>query len=277
MRGVWALLTCVSVGAAGACNQPVFIPENRPLSAVAAVTPPGQDPNPILSDTDLFVLPVHKPTSDQAKALQAEQTKLGLMMPVPWAGVRDFAIEVDWTIKNLSAMPNSVRVTINGGNEFGDYEPMLYIVDADNPDDEESPPNMLNNGDFIPVAGNAVLTGIFREDELAEAALDLEAITRYPAPNVGQDEPYEVLLRESSASRVGLEGIPPNDITPAVVRMNILLQSTGPAALDYVVRVRENGNPRDKLAAPGDKNLYVKTVAVLPPPVLPTANPPAAD
>jgi hypothetical protein len=59
--------------------------------------------------------------------------------------------------------------------------------------------------------------------------------------------------------------------------MNILLQATGPAVLDYTVRVRENGNPRDKLAAPGDKNLYVKTVAVLPPPVLPTANPPDAD
>jgi hypothetical protein len=262
---------------AGGCNQPVFIAENRPLSAVAQPTMAGQDANMVLSDTDLFVLPVHKPTSDEAKALKTEQEKLGLKMPVPWVGVRDVAIEVDWTIKNLSPMPNMVRVTINGGNEFGDYEPMLYVIDADNPDDQQSPPNMLNNGDFIAIDGNAVLTGIFREDELANAALDLEAVTRYPAPNVGMNEPYEVFLRNPTASRVGLEGIPANDVTPAVVRMNILLEAMAPAALDYTVRVRENGNPRDKLAAHGDKNLYVSTVAVLAPPVLPTANPPATN
>jgi hypothetical protein len=69
---------------------------------------------------------------------------------------------------------------------------------------------------------------------------------------------------------VGLEGIPTGDVTPAMVRMSILLEATGRAVFDYSVRVRENGSPRDKLAAPGDPNLYVSTAAMLPAPTAPT-------
>ena len=106
MRAVWALLTCVGVGVGGVgvggCNQPVFIAENRPALGRGAASSAGSASEPVLSDTDLFVLPVHKPiATDQAKALKAEQTQLGLMMPVPWAGLRDFEIEIDWTLKNL--------------------------------------------------------------------------------------------------------------------------------------------------------------------------------
>jgi hypothetical protein len=89
----------------------------------------------------------------------------------------------------------------------------------------------------------------------------------------GLNTPFMVLLRDSSASRVGLEGIPAGDITPAVVRIAITLQGTGPCALDYTIRVREIGNPRDKLAKKGAPNLYVSTAAVLAPPVTPMALP----
>jgi hypothetical protein len=255
---------------AAACNNPRYVPENRPLDAMTA--PPamaGMMQTDILSDTDLFVLPIRQPTDKEAQALVGEQNKLGLPMAVPWVGVRDVELQIDWTLKNLESKDITARITINGGNEFGDYDKALFVDPTAPPADQTPPPDLLGGGKFFPLAANEVRNGVFREDELREAALDLEAITRYPAPGAGMNEPFMVLVRHSSASTVGLEGIPSGDITPAMVRLNILLEATGHAVLDYSVRVRENGSPRDKLAAPGDPNLYVSTAATLPAPTVP--------
>jgi hypothetical protein len=267
-------LAVLGVGLFG-CNNPRYIQENRPLDAEMPMMMMGQmmvDPN-VLADTDLFVLPIRKPTADEKKALVAEQQKLGLPMPVPWVGLRDVDLQFDWTLKNLEQKDITARITINGGNEFGDYDKALFVDATAAPEDQTVPPDILGGGKFMPLLAGEIRSGVFREDELHEAGIDLEAITRYPAPGAGMNEPFMVLERESSASTVGLEGVPANDVTPAMVRLSILLEATGRAVLDYSVRVRENGSPRDKLAAPGDANLYVSTAAMLAPPVTPTAAP----
>jgi hypothetical protein len=269
----WGLALVAGTTVVAGCNNPRYVPENRPLQAMMQAPVMGQDPTGIMSDTDLFVLPIRQPTADEAQALVDEQNKLGLPMEVPWIGVRDVSLEINWTLKNLESMDIDARITINGGNEFGDYDKTLFVDLTAPPEDQTPPPDLLGGGKFFTMAAGEIRQGVFREDELAEAALDLESITRYPDPTAGMNQPFEVLVRHSSASQIGLEGIPAGDITPAMVRMSILLESTGQAVLDYSVRVRENGTPRDKLAAPGDADLYVSTAATLPAPATPMPAP----
>lgn len=264
----------LGVLALAACNEPVYLQETRPLEAVTAEMV-GDGPA-LFTDSDLYVLPVRKPTQKEAAALQAEQQKLGLPMPVPWAGERDFDIEIEWSIKNLDTQTVSSRVTLNGGNEFGDYVQSLYVDPNAAADDAPAPPNLLGSDELIPMAAGAVRSGVFREDELREAGLDLEVITRYPPPNAGLNAPFIAIEHNSTASSVGLENIPKGDVTPAMVRFAIRFEATGHAALDYVIRVRENGTPGNKLA-PGGKDLYVSTAAVLPAPVQPTPTTGAAS
>ena len=259
------ILLCALVGA---CNNPVYVQQNRPLEAMAPpIMVAGGDG--LFTDTDLFVLPVRQPTQAERQKLSDEQQKLGLSMPVPWVGERDVDIQIEWSLKNLEAKAIDARVTINGGNEFGDYDKSLFVDVTAPPADQTAPPDMLGGGKLSALAAGEVRHGVFREDELREAGLDLEAITRYPPPDAGINTPFQVLVRQSSASRIGLEAIPARDVTPAMVRMNILLEATGHATFEYSVRVRENGDPRDKLAVPGEANLYVSTDAVLAPPTMP--------
>lgn len=254
---------------AAGCNNPRYVQENRPLEAMQQAAMPGQDAPSLLSDTDLFVLPIRQPTAEEAQKLVDEQTKLGLTMPVPWVAERDVALQVEWTLKNLEDKEIAARVTINGGNEFGDYDKTLYVDITAPAADQTAPPDLLGGGKLFPMAAGEIRNGVFREDELTEAGLDLEAITRYPSPGAGINAPFMVLVRHSSASRIGLEAVPANDVTPAMVRMNILLEASGRAVFDYSVRVREKGDPRDKLATVGDPDLYVSTAAVLAAPAAP--------
>ena len=250
------------------CNVPVFVDENRPLEALLpAGTMPGGDV--MFSDSDLFVLPIRKPTSKEAQALVDEQTKRGLPMPVPWVAARDVDIEILWTMKNLESSPIGTRLTMNGGNEFGDYDKALYNDPAAAAADQPKLPDIMGTGALVTLEAGATRSGLFREDQLREAGLDLEVITRYPPANGGANTPFIVLERNSTASSIGLDGIPKGDITPAMVRLAILFQSTGHAVLDYSVRVREKGTPGDKLAQKIAPDLYVSTAAMLAPAVTP--------
>jgi hypothetical protein len=183
---------------------------------------------------------------------------------VPWAATRDFAIEVEWSAKNLGDTDVTAYLILNGGNEFGDYVPSLYIDPTQNVEDQTPPPPLLG-GSPIAIPAHATQLGVFREDQMDEAALDLEAITRYPT-NVLQT-PFEVIAHDSSASRIGLEAIPPKDVTPAFVRLQFGLSADGHVVVDYTVRVRDRSG--DKLSTPTAKNLYVNTAAMLAPPVAP--------
>ena len=76
---VWSALASIApivVGTllAPGCNNPRYVQENRPLEAqAAAMAMPGD----LLTDTDLFVLPIRQPTADEAQRLADEQTRLG--------------------------------------------------------------------------------------------------------------------------------------------------------------------------------------------------------
>jgi hypothetical protein len=244
--------------AATGCNDPTFLSERRPLETQMGM-------NGYTSDSDLYVLPVRMPTDAERRALMTEQQRDMLPMPVPWAGLRDFDIEIEWSVKNLEHTPQKAYFTINGGDEFGDYQPMLYLDPTVNAADQTPPPPIFVAAP-LDLAADEVQVGQFREDQLAEAAHDLEAIIRYPDPMNVRATPYEVLVHDSTVSQIGLENVPAADVTPAMVRFALNISSQGHVAADYTVRVRDHNN---KLASPTAMNLYVPTATTLPPVVAP--------
>ncbi|MGZ3427713.1 MAG: hypothetical protein ACXVCV_13740 [Polyangia bacterium] len=246
--------------AAFGCNDPTYLAEKAPIETQAAMMGGGFAPA-----TDLYVLPVRQPTQAERQALQKLQQQLMLPDAVPWAQARDFDIEVQWSVHNLDTMKSTVIVSVDGGNEFGDYVPGAYIDPNANAENQVVPPDLLTSEPLI-VEGGATINGVFREDDLQESALDLEAITRYPSGGDIMGTPFMAIEHRSNVSQIGLEGIPLNDVTPAHVRYQINVVADGHVVLDYSVRVRDHNG---KLAKPTDKNLYVNPAAMLAPPVAP--------
>jgi hypothetical protein len=245
----------------GGCNNPSYLSENRPLETRMG-TVMGQ--TGYQADSDLYILPVRQPTDVEQQALQDDQNARMLMLPEPWAQRVDFDIEIEYTLKNLDPMMNQAFVTLTGGNEFGDYNPMLYINPLAN-QEMQTPPPPLSGGTPINLDANQIINGVFREDQIGEASIDLEAITRYPSMDGVRQTPFEVVEHLSTVSQIGLDGVPPNDVTPMMVRFLLTLSSSGHVALDYVVRVRDHNA---KLGAPGAmlSDLWVPTDAFLTPP-----------
>jgi hypothetical protein len=78
--------------------------------------------------------------------------------------------------------------------------------------------------------------------------------------------PFEVLEHNSTVDRIGLDGIPANDVTPMMVRYQLDLSADGHAVCDYTVRVRDHNG---KLGNPTDRKLFVSTAPTLAAPVAP--------
>ena len=251
---------CLLVLGACGCNNPTYLQDNGPLETAPAMMGGGFAPA-----TGLYVLPVRRPTQTERRTLDMVQQQLMLPDAVPWAQAKDFDIEIEWSVKNVDTMAATVIVALDGGNEFGDYVPGMYINPAANVEDQAPPPDLLTSPPLV-IEPGATQTGVFREDDLQESALDLEAITRYPSGGDALATPFMVIEHRSNVSRIGLEGIPPNDVTPAHVRYQFTVSADAHVIMDYSVRVRDHNG---KLAKPTDKNLYVDTSATLTPPVAP--------
>jgi len=262
MRRLLLLITVAS-----GCNTPSYLFETRPLETLQDPMAMGQ--GGFLADTDLYIIPVRRPTMDEQTLRTEEQTALGLMQPIPWVGLRDFDIEVQYSLKNLENGKVTATLAVNGGSEFGDFLPDNYVDMTAKLEDQTPPPSLLG-GTPIELAANETQTGVFREDQVGEASQDLEAIIRYPAPAGPIGTAFQVLLRNSSASRIGLEGIPAQNVMPAMVRYQLTLTASGHVVCDYSVRVRDHAS---KLAHPTDPDLFVDTAAVIAPPVNPLPPP----
>src|SRR6185295_14395276 len=81
-----------------------------------------------------------------------------------------------WKITNLDAMnEGTVELQLNGANEVFAYDPsMVQLGDPD-----EVPPAPGLDGDILlHVEAGSTLEGLFREDQLREASIDLDQITR---------------------------------------------------------------------------------------------------
>ncbi|MBC7977911.1 MAG: hypothetical protein H7138_23265 [Myxococcales bacterium] len=226
----------------GCANDPVYIPAPEAMEAGV------MDEMGMRSEAKAsLLLPIKTETAaDAAKraALAAQ-----LMVDVPYVRIGDLEIEIEWTIENLDQEKVGLaQIELDGANELFSYDPTLIIL---NPDDDEAPPTPGLDGNVpIEVAPGAKLTGLFTEDQVREASIDLDQITR------GNVNPFRASLTISKNAKTfqpltppmpGDEdyvqepiGAPiPREAFAALTRIDLVFKATTFMKLEYNVRVRD--------------------------------------
>ena len=230
-------------GSAGCANDPVYIPAPMKMEAGIADMTTG-----MLSEAKASLqLPIKTETAADMKTRAALATKLAPVM-VPYVKVGDLEVEIEWTIKNLDMMPGQAKIELNGANEFFSYDPSIIILF---PNDPEAPPTPGLGGDIpIDVPAGGEVSGLFTEDQLREASIDLDQITR------GNVNPFRATLTISKNAMMFQPMTPmmptvmdymqtpvgppiPREAFAEITRIDLVFKPSTHMTLDYNVRVRD--------------------------------------
>jgi hypothetical protein len=267
------------LAAAGCANDPMYL--QAPMSMEAGVA----DMTGMKTEARASLqLPIKTETAADKTKRDALAAKLGIA--VPYVKIGDLEIDVEWTIKNLDAMPGQAKIQLDGANELFSYDPTLIVFDSD---DEEAPPTPGLSGDVpINVPAGGTVSGLFTEDQLREASIDLDQVTR------GNVSPFRaaITVSKNALSFQPLDAPNPADpnfvqtpLGPAIpreafaemVRVDLVFKPDTHMTLDFNVRVRDlRGILHDLgLAAvtqkPGELQPFMPmayTVGVTPPPAV---------
>lgn len=239
---------------------------------VACAADPQYIPGPSsievgIEGTDVFTgsvvvdLPVRPETMEDAEERVALATELGIDAGM-LAYVRngDFDVSIEWTIKNLAGSEGEARIKVNGGNEFWYYVPTEFVVD---PEEDEEPPPLM--GDVpLRIAESGTRSGVFREDQIHEAAVDLEQITR------AMVNPFAALLtvnEEDPGVAVGGVLVPLEHV-PQMIRFEVVFEADRHMVLEYGIRVRDHRDILHDhgLAAPAGEIVTWNPAMFVPPP-----------
>lgn len=207
-------------------------------------------------------LPIRLERSDEATCRAELAAELGVV--VPYVRRDDLDLSVEWTLKNLSENLGVARVQLNGANEMLAYLPTAFVVDIE---DEEAPPPLAGNVP-LELEGGETRDGVFREDDLAEASLDLELITR------GAVSPFAALLEvNEEMDEFDAAGVMvPSEAYASLVRVDIALVADQHMVLEYTIRVRDHRDPHllhEELADAPPEELTAFAPADYAPPVAP--------
>jgi hypothetical protein len=204
-------MTAFWLAATGCANDPVYIdPASGPMPQMpieGGLT--DAMGNPIDARASL-VLPIrHEKTTEAAD--RAKKQALLAMDPahagveIPFVKIGDIEVSIEWKITNLDAMPGEARILLEGANQFFAYDSTMLVLS----NDEEAPPPPALSGDIpLAVPGNGSLEGLFREDEIREAAIDLDQITR------GNVNPFRATLT-TSKNATSFDQLTPLMLVPA--------------------------------------------------------------
>jgi hypothetical protein len=198
----------------------------------------GAGNNVQIEVTGSLHIPVMPPDANLQKATTALQTTMPADVMVPVYRLDMYDVSVEWTLKNLDAKPTSARVALNAANEDFAWDPAMIV-----PASPESPPAPSLGGDIpFDVPANAEIDGEFTEDNLLEAAIDLDQITRgninmYAATlNVNKNDP-------SFQPLSAVQAPPPGSIDPPP--QNAMGSAVPRAAFRQIVRVDVTLKPTD--------------------------------
>ncbi|HMG56628.1 MAG TPA: hypothetical protein VK601_24175 [Kofleriaceae bacterium] len=251
MRCIIAVLSVSAVSAVSAASAALAGCANDPVYLQAPMVLEGGMPDTmgmLIEAKASLQLPVKTETMADAMARTALQTKLA-PIEVPYVRLGDLEIDVEWTIKNLDDQPGQARIQLNGANEYFSYDPSIIVLD---PDDDEAPPTPGLRGDVpIDVPASGEVSGLFTEDQLREASIDLDQITR------GNVNPFRATLTISknavsfqpmTAPVVNMAGeITQDPIGPPVpreafaqmLRVDLVFKPSAHMTLAFNVRVRD--------------------------------------
>ena len=258
----------VSGVAAGCANDPLYLPS--PMDMEAGVQDP-MNMGPSIAKSSLTI-PIKPETAKDAATRMALQQKLGVM--VPYVKVGDIDVEVEWTIKNLDNVAGQAVVELNGANEFYVYDPSLITITVG----DDAPPTPGLAGDVpIDVPAYGEVDGVFREDQLVEASIDLDQITR------GNVNPFAAMLTVDKNDK-SFQPLSPKPMTqtcqlnpddpscaqqpvgkpipraafPAIVRVDMVFKPMQHMVLEYTVRVRDHRGIVDQRGMAAPKSAIVQ-------------------
>jgi hypothetical protein len=161
---------CAPMGAAPAdsCSFEAGVDDGTGNTAGA-----GQLHLPVLPEAEWAASDIAK-----RRELQAEIDRTNPGVVVPLVRLEHYDISVEWIVRNLEPSMGTFRVDLNGANELAAYDNSMIM----RADDEDPPPPPLA-GDIPTTIGpmgtpEGTVSGVFREDQLREAAIDLDQISR---------------------------------------------------------------------------------------------------
>jgi hypothetical protein len=181
--------------------------------------------------------------------LARQQATTELMVDVPYVKVGDIEVSVEWRVRNFDEEEGEFLLQLNGANEFFSYDPVAAAEGLD--PDEPQPPGL--DGDIpIHIGPKGSVTGIFREDQLVEASIDLEQMSR------GNINPFRATLTvnknakqfsELSMQEYDADGEPlpqastgvvyPRAAWAQIVRVDLVFKPDRHMRLEYDLRVRD--------------------------------------
>ena len=245
MRSTSIVLASITALGVGCSNDPVYLPAPASIDAGETMDMDGN----LLPGVSALVIPVVRETTKDAADRMQRQAKLDPMAVIPYIAVDDLQIEVEWTITNLTDKPGNAKVQLNGANQFFRYDPSMIMLSTD---DEAPPPPGLDGDIPLDIPPNGKLSGLFTEDNVREAAVDLDQITR------GNVNPFRATLTISKNAdqfaqleplMFDMNGDPlpqattgvmfPREAIPAMLELDIVFKPDRHMKLEYTVRVRD--------------------------------------
>ena len=262
---VFLITSMFSIAAAGCTDDPVYIEPIDPTGAKLVLE--ANAPGAMSNIANVFIdLPIRLEEMDETTERAEAEVLLGTM--IPYVTHDDLDISIEWTIRNLDDTDGVARIHVNGANEYFNYVPLNFVED---PEEEETPPPLLGDRP-LEIAALSTMTGVFREDEMREVALDLELITR------AEDNPFRTFTVQDDgeitefveiASGVAI----PEEFMAGLIRVDLTLIANRHMVMDFAIRVRDHRDPglvHEELydAVPGELVTFspVDFVPVAPPP-----------
>jgi hypothetical protein len=196
--------------------------------------------------TASYVLPIRLEKPMEAMERATRTAALGV--DVPFVKVDDLEVSVEWTIRNLDAANEGIALLqLNGANEAFAYDPAMVALG----DPDEAPPAPGLDGDIpLRVPPGGAVRGLFREDQVREASIDLDQITRAnlnPFAATLQVHKNIDFFQPLTAPMPGVDdyvqtpvGPPiPREAFRQIIRVDLVFKPDRRMQLEYTIRVRD--------------------------------------
>jgi len=228
-------LAALAAGACSELNTPIYFDGPAPLELQGDEKPPRVTNGVALR----FRAPNQQERMDlrtQGDALKA-QDPMGRDIQVPWVSRDKVHVEVLFTVKNLDSDMGQFDVVLDGATEFTKYdETIVSAALAQGNNDQPVYFPLLPLHPHLPglLGPGQTYQGVLREDDLAEAESDIDAMGRWSAPFAS------VLVNRSDVSPIGLDMVPPHVVTPALYEIDITFTADKHMTCEWSVRVRDD-------------------------------------
>jgi hypothetical protein len=262
-------LIFVGLLAAGCANDPVYMecPDMPADPTCLRSIEAGMDDGMggiIAEAKTRLQLPINLEKDEDAVIRAMQTAELGV--EVPYVKLGDIEVSVEWTITNLSDQEGIALVELDGATEFFEYDPDMIVLSTE----DDAPPTPGLDGNIpLHIPANGTLSGLFREDQVREASIDLEQVTR---ANVN---PFAATLRINKNDTQIVPFLPFDPLDPEagpmvdpnaipipraafanIIRIDLVFSPNQHMRLDYAVRVRDVRGEMmndELMAAPADE------------------------